>query len=43
MGGREGAYLESQSVNIVIYLDNVGYAAEYGACSTRRGRIKGSV
>ena len=38
-GGREGmsGYLEGKGVNIVVYLDDVWYAAEYGACGTRRG------
>lgn len=38
-GGREGtsAYLEGKGVNIVVYLDDVWYAAEYSACETRRG------
>jgi hypothetical protein len=38
-GGREGTsgYLEGKGVNIVVYLDDVWYAAEYSACGIRRG------
>jgi hypothetical protein len=38
-GRREGTrgYLECKGVNIVVYLDDVWYAAEYSACKTRRG------
>jgi hypothetical protein len=46
--GREdtSGYLEGKGVNIVVYLDDVWYAAEYSACGTRRGeggREKGGV
>lgn len=38
-GGRESAsgYLEGKGVNIVVYLDDVWYAAEHSTCNIRRG------